>query len=106
METPKFPHSLSYIYNKTGLPVTSHNKFWDKTVRYAIQNGGKYNFVIDDLNRKSLPNDQAFWNDLFANATKWGLKTYEQDWMYRLFNVSYCKVCLGNSEVINWKLIF
>ena len=80
-DTDKFPNSLSYIYNKTGYPVTAHNKFWDKTVYYAIKNGGKYNFVIDDFTGKSLPNDQYFWNDLFANATKWGLKTYEQDWL-------------------------
>ena len=39
------------------------------------KNGGKYNFIIDDFTGKSLPDDQSFWNDLFANATKWGLKT-------------------------------
>ena len=36
----------------------------------------------DDQNRTiALPQDQLFWDDLFANATKWGLELYEQDWL-------------------------
>jgi hypothetical protein len=60
------------------LPVTAHNKFWDSKVSYAKENGGAYEFLIDQKNYKSLPNEQIFWDDLFLNATKWGLKTYEQ----------------------------
>ena len=77
-ETDKFPHGLDYVYKKMNLPVTAHNKFWDHTVRYAKQNGGSYNFAIDSFTFKALPNDTNFWDDLFANSTKWGLKTYEQ----------------------------
>ena len=36
----------------------------------------------DEQNRTiALPQDQLFWDDLFANATKWGLEMYEQDWL-------------------------
>lgn len=76
------PNSLTYIYEKTKLPVTSHNKFWDIKAYYAKQNGGAYNFVLDSLSGKSLPDSEQFWDDLFRNATlSWGLKTYEQDWL-------------------------
>lgn len=64
------------------MPVTAHNKFWDATVHYARQNGGAYNFIVDQANGKALPDDQGFWNDLLYNASsKWGLSTYEQDWL-------------------------
>jgi hypothetical protein len=67
-----------YVNEQTKLPVTAHNKFWDQAVQYAKQNGGSYNFLIDPTTGKALPDDQTFWNDLFANGTKWGLVTYEQ----------------------------
>ena len=72
---------MVYVYNKTNLPITAHNKFWDYNVEYAYQNGGRYNFILDEFTQRSLPNDQSFWMDLFSNSTKWGLKTYEQDWL-------------------------
>lgn len=78
LSTEKLPDSLVYVYEKTRLPVTAHNKFWDISVKYAKQNGGSYDFLLDALTAKALPDDQTFWDDLFANATKWGLKTYEQ----------------------------
>ena len=74
----RFPDTLEYVWNKTGLPITAHNKFWDISVEYAIDNGGSYAFIIDEFGSKSLPIDQQFWMDLFANASRWGLKTYEQ----------------------------
>jgi hypothetical protein len=74
----RFPDTMAYVYNKTRLPITAHNKFWDQGVKYAYQNGGSYNFIIDKFTGKALPDDQSFWDDLFANGTKWGLKTYEQ----------------------------
>lgn len=76
--TEAFPDSMQYVYNRTHLPVTGHNKFWDSAVVYAKQNGGDYNFIIDEQNFKALPNEERFWDDLFANSSKWGLKTYEQ----------------------------
>lgn len=79
--TDAFPDSMQYVFNRTKLSVTGHNKFWDSSVYYARQNGGAYNFIIDEQNFKGLPDDAQFWDDLFANSTKWGLRTYEQDWM-------------------------
>ncbi|XP_061171988.1 non-lysosomal glucosylceramidase-like [Saccostrea echinata] len=46
---------------------------------YAKQNGGKYDFLIEDLG--GLPLQQEFWDDLFNNASKWGMFLYEQDWL-------------------------
>lgn len=79
--TEAFPNSMQYIYNETKMPVTGHNKFWDSHVAYAKKNGGDYDFIIDETNFKALPNEERFWDDLFSNSSKWGLVTYEQDWM-------------------------
>lgn len=82
VKTDKIPNSLTYLYQKHGLPVTAHNKFWDVTVYYARENGGQYHFVLDAFTGKSLPDDQRFWDDLLYNGTtQWGLRTYEQDWL-------------------------
>ena len=82
-ESPEdvFPDGMKFVHDQINLPASAHNKYWDKQVTYATQNGGKYNFLIDDLTLKALPDDQTFWNDLFYNASKWGLSTYEQDWL-------------------------
>lgn len=74
---------MQYVYNTTKLNVTAQSRQWDWKVLYATQNGGSYNFIIDETSQNSLPNDQRFWNDLIYNATKWGLSTYEQDWLIR-----------------------
>jgi hypothetical protein len=69
------------MYETTKLPATAHNKYWDQAVKYATQNGGKYNFLIDHQTQKSLPDDQQFWDDLMKDSVDWGLLTYEQDWL-------------------------
>ncbi|XP_041369682.1 uncharacterized protein LOC121383654 [Gigantopelta aegis] len=74
-----FPDGMQYVYNKTGMPVSAHNRYWASDTTYAIQNGGKYLFLIQST--KSLPTDQNFWNALLNKARKWGLVTYEQDWL-------------------------
>ncbi|XP_067662761.1 uncharacterized protein [Haliotis asinina] len=78
--TPEvFPNGMQWLYNKTGLPISAHNRYWASDTTYARQNGGKYYFLIE--NNKALPNDQTFWDDLISNGRKWGLLTYEQDWL-------------------------
>ena len=78
MPSNVFPNTSEYVFAMTGLPVTAHNKFWDYKVTYARQNGGQYNFILDKFTNKALPDGLEFWDDLFLNGTKWGLKTYEQ----------------------------
>lgn len=75
-----FPHGLRFLYNATKLPVVAHNRFWSDKTPYARQNGGLYNFVFDG-HGNALPDDQSFWDYLFATAKSWGLVTYEQDWL-------------------------
>ncbi|XP_048245597.1 uncharacterized protein LOC124128193 [Haliotis rufescens] len=78
--TPEvFPNGMQWLYNKTGLPISAHNRYWSSDTTYAKQNGGKYLFLVE--NDKALPIDQTFWDDLLSNGRKWGLMTYEQDWL-------------------------
>ena len=82
-ETPPnvFPGGMVNLYNRTNLKSVAHSRYWSSNATYARENGGQYNFLIDYKNSKSLPDDQTFWDDLFKNASKWGLTTYEQDWL-------------------------
>ncbi|XP_046560817.1 uncharacterized protein LOC124269827 [Haliotis rubra] len=74
-----FPDGLQWLYNKTELPVLAHSMFWSSNTTYAKANGGKYDFLIEG--EKSLPLEEKFWNDLLADARKWGLLVYEQDFL-------------------------
>ena len=49
-----------------------------------MQNGGKYDFAMDGT--KGVPLTQDFWDDLMESSRKWGLYTYEQDWLDREFD--------------------
>ena len=55
---------------------------------------------MDDQNRTiALPQDQLFWDDLFANATKWGLEMYEQDWLdVQYLMMKYLTCCFSTSQ--------
>ena len=56
-----------------------HNRYWATDNIYAKQNGGEYEFIVED--KYAIPTDQKLWDDLMANATHWGMETYEQDWL-------------------------
>jgi hypothetical protein len=76
-----FPDGLSHIYEETGWLVQGHNRYWSMNTDYAKQNGGDWNFIIDPISEYALPYDQDFWNYLMQSSRKWGLTTYEQDWL-------------------------
>ena len=50
----------------------------------AKQNGGRYDFIIEkkgegqDYTNFGWPTEQRFWDDLLAQAKRWGLAVYEQ----------------------------
>ncbi|XP_046547876.1 uncharacterized protein LOC124257776 [Haliotis rubra] len=70
---------MQWLYNKTQYPVVAHSMYWSSNTTYATANGGKYEFVIDGP--KALPLEERFWTDLLADARKWGLFVYEQDYL-------------------------
>lgn len=79
-----FPHGLAYLHNMTGWRITAHNRMWASDVVYATQNGGKWpGWIIGSSS--AMPTDRAFWDWLLGTARKWGLETYEQDWLYTEF---------------------
>lgn len=78
-----FPDGLHYMNQKLELPFIAHNRYWDPKNIYAKQNGGKYDFVVEEV--FSLPIEQQFWDDLLGEAATWGLRVYEQDWLVTAF---------------------
>ncbi len=56
-----FPHGLEYLFNATGWVQQLHNRYWSANTTYAKQNGGKWDFLIDD-NGFALPLDPGFWD--------------------------------------------
>ncbi|XP_078674668.1 uncharacterized protein LOC144912809 [Branchiostoma floridae x Branchiostoma belcheri] len=74
-----FPSGLRALYEKIGLPIVAHNRYWAKDTTYAKQNGGNYSFIVEK--QLSIPTDMMFWDDLFTQSREWGLIVYEQDWL-------------------------
>jgi hypothetical protein len=66
--------------------VQAHNRYWGEDAVYAKQNGGEYEFSVDAVKHGSVPTDSNFWSDLLRPTSAWGLRVYEQDW---LFNEMY-----------------
>ena len=76
-----FPHGIWYFSNKTDWPIVAHNRYWSNNTDYAKQNGGIFNFIIDE-DGYALPVDAEFWRYLLSTAKdEWNLKVYEQDWL-------------------------
>ena len=69
-----FPKGMESVYQETSLPVIAHNKYWCNSTNYAKQNGGQYDFILDNNTGGAVPQDLTFWEDLFKNASAWGLK--------------------------------
>lgn len=83
-----FPNGIEAVYKSTGWLVQAHNRWWSPYNTYATQNGGQYLFDIDNIKNGSVPLEQKFWDDLLSIPTSnWGLRVYEQDWLYNEFYV-------------------
>jgi hypothetical protein len=77
-----FPHGLAYFQEQTQWSIIAHNRYWSGNTDYASQNGGTYEFIVDDTMHSAMPQSEQFWLDLFTESKKWGLTVYEQDWLY------------------------
>ena len=70
------------VSESTGWFVMAHNRWWSAENVYAEDNGGAYAFVVDRARGGAVPAAEAFWDALFLNASDWGLRVYEQDWLF------------------------
>ena len=43
----------------------------------------QFSFITETATNRSLPQEAGFWDQLFAEAVRWGLEVYEQDWQDR-----------------------
>jgi len=77
------PQGFEYFQQKTGWKFIAHNRYWASDNVYAKQNGGDFNFIIEEP--FAIPLDYAFWDYLISTAVEWGLTVYEQDWLYNEF---------------------
>lgn len=89
-----FPDGLDYVRNATGWPIQGHNRYWATDNVYATQNGGQWDFIIENgtsyKQAVALPLQEEFWEYFFATSAEWGLITYEQDWLdYEILNMYY-----------------
>lgn len=87
-----FPNGIDTVFNATQWPIVAHNRYWSNNTDYAKQNGGKWDFILEPDSHGGLafPLEQAFWDWLLSDARKWGLRTYEQDWLYNEFSEMNC----------------
>jgi hypothetical protein len=79
-------YAVEAVHRNTKWLVQGHNRYWAADTVYAYQNGGDYDFIIDLVKNGSIPTEQRFWDDLFSGLyTNWGLRVYEQDWLFNEF---------------------
>ena len=77
---------MEYVYNQTGWLVQAHNRYWSAETVYARQNGGGYEFVLEESTGGAAPAEQRFWDDFLGGRAAWGLRVYEQDWLWNEYN--------------------
>ena len=79
-------NTVDAVFATTGWLVQAHNRFWSNETIYAIQNGGDFEFIFDDSTGSAVPTEERFWTYLFGfPTTSWGLRVYEQDWLWNIF---------------------
>ena len=61
-----FPHGLEYLHNKTGWFQQLHNRYWSPQNIYAKENGGDYEFIVEDA--YALPLEDRFWDFLMEQV--------------------------------------
>lgn len=71
-----FPDGMGHVHEATGWPFQLHNRYWATDNIYAKQNGGTYDFIVEQSEGYAIPTDQQLWDDLMANATLTGMETY------------------------------
>eukprot|EP00977_Amphora_coffeiformis_P005903 scaffold1248_cov170-Amphora_coffeaeformis.AAC.22 len=74
-----FPDGLAKFRQQLNWLTMAHNRYWSTETVYAKQNGGDFDFVMED--KGALPLEEAFWDYIFGEAKKWGIDVYEQDWL-------------------------
>ncbi|NLH49639.1 MAG: hypothetical protein GX444_13710 [Myxococcales bacterium] len=74
-----FPRGLDGLHRLTGLPLITHNRW------FAKENAYRDRCAFVDDRRMALPTDRCVFDEFAANAKKWGVVTYEQDWLINQF---------------------
>ena len=93
-----FPGGVQGVHESTGWLVQAHNRYWAPDVVYAKNNNGTYDFIIDLENDGAVPIDESFWGNLLETpASTWGLRVYEQDWLFN--EVLYVKEMMTSTSL-------
>lgn len=71
-----FPNGLQHLHEATNMSFQLHNRYWAPDTVYAKQNGGSYEFLVEE--QYALPLESRFWEFLLARAKSWGMSVYEQ----------------------------
>jgi hypothetical protein len=64
-------------------PIMAHSKYYAGVNDYLDH----FNFLVAENKKIAIPQDERFWKAIFANATKWGVKVFEIDWLESLYEV-------------------
>lgn len=73
-----FPHGMSYIQEKLGVPMVMHNRQW--SIKSDYIHNLSYEWYTSE--KAAVPKDPpAFFEYFFTLQAGWGLAMYEQDWM-------------------------
>jgi hypothetical protein len=59
-----FPDGMAFVHERTDWMFQLHNRYWATDNIYATQNGGEYNFIVEE--DYAIPTEQKLWDDLMV----------------------------------------
>ena len=81
-----FPSGMDFVVDRVleRAPIIAHSKYYGAENDYLSQ----YKFLVAKNKQLAIPDsDPSFWKAIFANATHWGVKVFEIDWLESLYEV-------------------
>lgn len=76
--TDLFPRGLKDFHDSLRLPLITHNRWISRESPYRAK------YTISGIGAV----DHRWWTEIMKSVSSWGVTTYEQDWLDRIYNFS------------------
>ena len=76
--TDLFPGGIKRFHDSLGLPLITHNRWISRSSPYRSE------YTISGIGSV----DRRWWDEIMKSISSWGVVTYEQDWLDRIYENS------------------
>lgn len=93
-----FPEGLAAFQRKLGLPLIAHNRW------FAPENDYRDRFEFTVEGDMALPLERGVFDIFMQDAVRWGIETYEQDWLVsQYWGLGYLRQGIGRAaQQMEW----